>query len=93
MVTFNVRDKFLLVKSTKKNVLKGVNFINLKTSGGYIAKSKSQGVCLQLSQTQGVIMHFSQLIIKKLRPKLKKCGPHVGDRPPHVYVILMSSSK
>jgi hypothetical protein len=26
---------------------------NLKTPGGYIAKSKSQGVCLQLSQTPG----------------------------------------
>ena len=47
-----------------KNVLKGVNFTNLKTLGGYIAKSKSQGVCLQLSQTQGVIMHFSLIVYK-----------------------------
>ena len=45
----NVRDKFLLAKMIK-NELKGVNFINLKTLGGYIAKSKSQGVCLQLTQ-------------------------------------------
>ena len=28
-----------------------VNFTNLKTPGGYNAKSKPQGVCLQLSQT------------------------------------------
>ena len=41
----NVRDKFLLAKMTK-NELKWVNFINLKTSGGYIVKSKSMGsVC------------------------------------------------
>ena len=50
MVTCNIRDKFLLAKSTKK-LLKRVNFTNLKTPGDYIAKSKSQGVCLQLSQT------------------------------------------
>ena len=50
MVTCNARDKFLLAKSTK-NVLKWVNFTNLKTPGGYIAKSKLQGVCLQLTQT------------------------------------------
>ena len=43
----------------KKNILRWVNFTNLKTPGGYIAKSKPQGVCLQLSQTPGVIMHFS----------------------------------
>ena len=52
MVTYNACDKFLLSKSTK-NIFRGVNFINLKTSGGYIAKSKPQGVCLQLSQTPG----------------------------------------
>jgi hypothetical protein len=40
-------------KIDKKNILRGVNFTNLKTSGGYIVKSKLQGVCLQLSQTQG----------------------------------------
>ena len=42
----------MLAKLTK-NILRGVNFTNLKTSGGYIAKSKPQGVCLQLSQTLG----------------------------------------
>jgi hypothetical protein len=42
----------LLAKLTK-NILRGVNFTNLKTPGGYIAKSKPQGVCLQLSQTPG----------------------------------------
>jgi hypothetical protein len=52
VVTCNARDKFLLAKLTKK-VLRMVNFTNLKTSGGYIAKSKSQGVCLKLSQTSG----------------------------------------
>ena len=52
MVTYNARDKFLLAKSTKK-VFRRVNFINLKTQGGYIAKSKSQRVYLQLSQTLG----------------------------------------
>ena len=30
-----------------------VNFTNLKTPGGYITKSKSQGACLQPSQTPG----------------------------------------
>jgi hypothetical protein len=38
-------------KIDKKNILRGVNFTNLKTPCGYIAKSKPQGVCLQLSQT------------------------------------------
>jgi hypothetical protein len=52
VVICNARDKFLLTKSTKK-VHRRVNFTNLKTSGGYIAKSKSQGICLQLSQTPG----------------------------------------
>jgi hypothetical protein len=52
VVTFNARDKFLLAKSTK-NVLREVNFTNLTTLGGYIAKSKPQGVCLQLIQTLG----------------------------------------
>ena len=52
MVTCNARDKFLLAKSTKK-VFRRVNFTNLKTPSGYIAKSKPQGVCLQLSQTLG----------------------------------------
>jgi hypothetical protein len=42
----------LLAKLTK-NILRGVNFTNLKTPGGYIAKLKPQGVCLQLSQTPG----------------------------------------
>ena len=42
--------QILLAKSTK-NVLRGVNFTNLKTLGGYIAKSKPQGVWL--SQTPG----------------------------------------
>ena len=40
-------------KIDKKNILRRVNFTNLKTPGGYIAKSKPQGVCLQLSQTPG----------------------------------------
>jgi hypothetical protein len=53
VVTCNSHDKFLLAKSTKKNVLRGVNSTNLKTSSGYIAKSKSQGICLQLTQTPG----------------------------------------
>jgi hypothetical protein len=52
VVTCNACDKFLLAKSTK-NVLGGVNFTNLKTPGGYIAKSKLQGICLQLTQTLG----------------------------------------
>ena len=38
-------------KIDKKNILREVNFTNLKTSGDYIAKSKPQRVCLQLSQT------------------------------------------
>ena len=49
------RHTFLLAKSTK-NVFRGVNFTNLKTLGGYIVKSKLQGVCLQLTQTLEVIM-------------------------------------
>jgi hypothetical protein len=53
VVTCNARNKFLLAKSTKKKILRRVNFTNLKTPGGYIAKSKPQGVCLQLSQTPG----------------------------------------
>ena len=52
MVICNTRDKFILAKSTK-NILRGVNFTNLKISNGSIAKSKSQGVCLQLTQTPG----------------------------------------
>ncbi len=40
VVICNARDKFLLTKLIK-NVLRGVNFTNLKTPGGYIAKSKS----------------------------------------------------
>ena len=42
VVTCNARDKLLLAKSTK-NVFREINFINLKTSGGYIAKLKPQG--------------------------------------------------
>ena len=41
VVIYNAPDKFLLAKLTK-NVLRGVNFTNLKTSSGYIAKSKPQ---------------------------------------------------
>ncbi len=41
------------VAKLTKNILKRVNFTNLKTLGSYIAKSKPQGVCLQLSQTLG----------------------------------------
>ena len=36
-----------------KNILRRVNFTNLKTPDGYIAKSKPYEVCLQLSQTPG----------------------------------------
>jgi hypothetical protein len=42
-----------LLAKLKKKILKGVNFTNLKTPGGYIAKSKPHGVCLQLSQIPG----------------------------------------
>ncbi len=45
VVICNVCGKFFLAKSTK-NVLRGVNFTNLKTLGDYIAKSKSQWVYL-----------------------------------------------
>ena len=45
VVICNVCGKCFLAKSTK-NVLRGVNFTNLKTPGDYIAKSKSQWVCL-----------------------------------------------
>jgi hypothetical protein len=45
-----IKDAILLAKLTK-NIFKEVNFTNLKTPGGYIAKSKPQGICLQLSQT------------------------------------------
>ena len=41
------------VSKIDKKILRGVNFTNLKTPGGYIAKSKPQGVCLQLSQILG----------------------------------------
>jgi hypothetical protein len=44
--------QILLAKLTK-NILRGVNFTNLKIPGDYIVKSKTQGVCLQLSQTLG----------------------------------------
>ena len=44
--------QILLAKLTK-NVLRGINFTNLKTPSGYIAKSKPQGVCLELNQTPG----------------------------------------
>ena len=49
--------QILLAKLTK-NILRGINFTNLKTPGGYITKSKPQGVCLKLSQTLEVIMQF-----------------------------------
>ena len=52
MVTCNASNKFLLAKLTK-NVLRGINFTNLKTPDGYIVKSKPQGICLQLTQTAG----------------------------------------
>ena len=41
------------VSKIDKKILRGVNFTNLKTLGGYIVKSKPQGVCLQLSHTLG----------------------------------------
>ena len=72
MVTYNARDKFLLAKSTKK-VFRRVNFINLKTSGGYIAKSKTQGVCLQLSQTLGGDYVIWSLFNSKLVTILEGC--------------------
>jgi hypothetical protein len=43
-------------QNRQKNVLKEVNFTNLKTPDDYIAKSKPQGICLQLTQIQGVNM-------------------------------------
>ena len=40
----NVSDKFLIAKSIKKkNVLRRVNFTNLKPRCGYIAKLKPHG--------------------------------------------------
>jgi hypothetical protein len=42
-----------LLAKVIKNILRGVNFTNLKTPGGYIAKSKPQGVCLQLTLRLG----------------------------------------
>ena len=33
-------------KIDKKNIFRGVNFTNLKTPAGYIAKSKPQRICL-----------------------------------------------
>jgi hypothetical protein len=44
--------QILLTKLTK-NVLKEVNFTNLKTSSGYITKLKPQEVSLQITQTLG----------------------------------------
>ena len=41
----------ILLAKLAENILRGINFTNLKTPGGYIVKSKSQGVCLQLNQT------------------------------------------
>ncbi len=38
-------------KNQQKNILRGISFTNLKTPDSYIAKSKPQGVCLQLTQT------------------------------------------
>ena len=48
-------------QNQQKKRLRRVNFTNLKTLSGYIAKSKRK-VCLQLSQTPGVIMHFSLFV-------------------------------
>ena len=70
MVTCNARDKFLLAKSTKK-VLRKVNSINLKTPSGYIAKSKPQGVCLQLGQTLGGDYAIWRNIFTSLFPKFE----------------------
>ena len=52
VVICNTRDKFLLAQSTK-NILRGVNFTNLNTQGGYIVKSKPQRVCLRLIEILG----------------------------------------
>jgi hypothetical protein len=41
----------LLAKLTQKNVPREVNFTNLKTSNGYIAKLKPQEISLQMTQT------------------------------------------
>ena len=59
-----------------KNILRGVNFTNLKTSGGYIVKSKPQGVCLQLSQTLCILAFFflSYEIFCRLYKISKFCG-------------------
>ena len=40
----------ILLAKLIKNILRGVNFTNFKTSGGYIVKSKPQEICLQLDQ-------------------------------------------
>ena len=34
-------------------ILRGINFTNLKTSGGYIAKLKPQGISLQMTKILG----------------------------------------
>jgi hypothetical protein len=52
VVTYNARDKFLLAKWTK-NVLRKINFTNLKISSDYIVKLKPKGICLQLTKTPG----------------------------------------
>ena len=55
-----------LVAKLTKNILIGINFINLKIPDGYIAKSKPQGVCLQLSQTPRGDYTIRPLIYLKL---------------------------
>ena len=56
-------------KIDKKNVLKEVNFTNLKTLSSYIAKSKPHGICLQLTKTQGSDYVIWPYIIKGLHIK------------------------
>jgi hypothetical protein len=75
VIICNARDKFLLAKSTKK-VLRRVNFTNLKTPDGYIAKSKPQGVCLQLSQTPGGDYVIWPLFFFKLKIKFYHSKEH-----------------
>ena len=49
--------QILLAKLTK-NILRGINFTNLKTSGGYIAKSKPRRSVCNWTKPEEVIMQF-----------------------------------
>ena len=59
-----------------KNIIRRVNFINLITLGSYIAKLKSQGISLQITQTLGddyvISSYFNKTIshINIIQPSL-----------------------